>query len=140
MTDEEKHTKAIEFFKDWSNYLLVTTVAALGWASSASESAKPAWAHGALKPYCIWFLALSVVFGIFTLALIPLVQEQRKGSMEFHAVATKFWATKWFTKFCAKKSSADDKCGLYLIWVCMPQHVLFIAGIIAYALGTSKFV
>lgn len=126
MTDEEKHTKAIEFFKDWSNYLLVTTVAALGWASSASESAKPAWVHEALKPYCIWFLALSVVFGIFTLALIPLVQEQRGGNEKFHAVRAKFWATK--TR------------GLYLIWVCMPQHVLFIAGIIAYALGTAKFV
>ena len=30
MTSKEQKLKALEYFKDWSNYLLVTTVAA-GW-------------------------------------------------------------------------------------------------------------
>jgi len=30
-------TKALEFFKDWSNYLLVTTVAALGWVADSAH-------------------------------------------------------------------------------------------------------
>ena len=29
----EQHLKALDSFKDWSNYLLVTTVAALGWTA-----------------------------------------------------------------------------------------------------------
>ena len=31
--------KALEHFKDWSNYLLVTTVAALGWANLGARAA-----------------------------------------------------------------------------------------------------
>jgi len=115
-------TKALEFFKDWSNYLLVTTVAALGWVSSGSPDVKPVWINAGLKPYCIWFLAGSIVFGIFTLALIPLVQEQRDGQFN-HRVRAKFWLF------------PND--GMQMIWVCMPQHLLFIAGIIAYAIGTT---
>jgi hypothetical protein len=74
-------TKALEFFKDWSNYLLVTTVAALGWVASGTTI----FTSHSVKPWCVWLFALSVVFGIFTLALIPLVQEQR-GREKTHVV------------------------------------------------------
>jgi hypothetical protein len=29
--------KALEYLKDWSNYLLVTTVAALGWVATVEQ-------------------------------------------------------------------------------------------------------
>jgi hypothetical protein len=111
-------TKALEFFKDWSNYLLVTTVAALGWVAEHGSFS------GVLKVLCVWSLALSIVFGIFTLALIPLVQEQReqdtKASSSNYEVRASFWGGR-----------------LRLMHVCFPQHVLFIIGIVLYALGTT---
>ncbi len=122
MTQQEKATKALEFFKDWSNYLVVTTVAALGWAAGGSEAAKAVWTHAAFKPWCIWALALSIVFGIFTLAMIPLAQEQRRNGERNHDVRVQFWLV-------------PD--GLHMMWVCMPQHLLFIAGIVFYALGAT---
>jgi len=110
-------TKALEFFKDWSNYLLVTTVAALGWVASSTTT----FTSHSLKPWCIWLFALSVVFGMFTLALIPLVQEQRsKTHTSNYDVDTEFWGGH-----------------LRLRQVCFIQHVLFIAGILTYAYATT---
>jgi hypothetical protein len=34
MQPTEQKLKALDAFKDWSNYLLITTVAALGWTAS----------------------------------------------------------------------------------------------------------
>ena len=76
---QDPMTKALEFFKDWSNYLLVTTVAALGWVASGTNTTTST-SHSV--KWCVWFFALSVVFGIFTLALIPLVQKQRRKTHE----------------------------------------------------------
>jgi hypothetical protein len=112
-------TKALEFFKDWSNYLLVTTVAALGWVASGTTT----FTSHSVKPWCVWLFALSVVFGIFTLALIPLVQEQRgreKTHVSNYDVDAQFWGGH-----------------LRLIQVCFAQHVLFIFGILTYAYATT---
>jgi len=67
----EQTLKALEMFKDWSNYLLVTTVAALGWVATSDQ---PKISRKALR-WTIGALGASTVFGIFTLALIPLVAE-----------------------------------------------------------------
>ena len=52
----EQQLKALEFFKDWSNYLLVTTVAALGWVASATNPPigpnAVRWVMGCLGPLC----------------------------------------------------------------------------------------
>ena len=121
MTDAK--TKALEFFKDWSNYLLVTTVAALGWIAGKDSIA---FSGAGVRAVCIVALALSIVFGILTLALIPLVQEQRKPEHESNydvPVTFRTWSKTW-TGGCTLKS------------LCFPQHVLFLLGIIAFALGT----
>ena len=52
-------TKSLEHFKDWSNYLLVTTVAAQG-----IEIHQPVM----MSPF-ILSIAVSIVLGVFTLAL-----------------------------------------------------------------------
>jgi len=65
MTPTEQHVKSLDSFKDFSNYLLVTTVAALGWVASDSRVVESPTIE-------VWCFALSIVFGIFTLALIPL--------------------------------------------------------------------
>jgi hypothetical protein len=124
----EKFLKALEFFKDWSNYLLVTTVAALGWvAASVPPPISPA-----LTGLTLVFLAASVMFAIFTLALIPIVAEMiAKGERisreieSFYDVKAKFtlWPYGRGLRYCKLK------------WVCWWQHVFFLAGIIVYTLG-----
>jgi hypothetical protein len=111
--------KPLEFFKDWSNYLLVTTVAALGWVTTE----KPSFSTSELHFLCVWSFALSTLFAIFTLALIPLVAEQRQDGQSMYEVRAEFSLLAPFS--------------LRLKTVCFPQHVLFILGIVLYAVGTA---
>lgn len=109
----------LEYFKDWSNYLLVTTVAALGWVATNQLQFFSPW----IRLLCIGCFAISVICAIFTLALIPLVAEQRGQTPSFYDVEAKF----------------NLFCGTYrrrLKAFCFPQHVFFILGIVLYAVGT----
>jgi hypothetical protein len=69
--------EALKAFKDWSNYLLVTTTVALGWVANdkGNSGGGSAGRHRVLLASA-WFLCLSIIFGIFTLALVPIVLEQ----------------------------------------------------------------
>jgi hypothetical protein len=117
----DKLTKALEFFKDWTNYLLITTVAAIGW--TAVEKGMIA-NHPKLKFWCLLALGLSALFGILTLALVPLVQEQRKNEISNYDVRVTFWLWPW------TPSNPPDWCnGMRLTWMCFPQHVFLIIGI-----------
>ena len=122
MDSVNQHLKALEFFKDWSNFLLVTTTAALGWLATSPVTVST-------RRYCVWFFALSVVFAVFTLALIPLVGEQlTPKTTSIYAVSAsfrRFWL--W-----------GPESSLSLKAVCFPQHVLFLLGIVAYAIGASR--
>lgn len=119
MTGLEQKLKALECFKDWTNYLLVTTVAALGW-TSAKEGA--ILSFPLLRSVCIWSFALSVVFGIFTLALIPHVGEDLGES----------------DKSIYRVTWRGYRVPLRLGHLCMPQHLLFLTGILLYAWGTFR--
>ncbi len=114
--------KALEHFKDWSNYLLVTTVAALGWVATKDA---PDFFCPWMKLGCVWLLALSSIFGIFTLALIPLVAEQQGATPSFYDVNAEFQILG-----CSHKMRIKT--------VCFPQHVLFIFGILLFAVGMSR--
>ena len=125
MDSVDQQLKALEYFKDWSNYLLVTTVAALGWVSTQEEAVLPSFS----KTWCIWLFAVSILFAILTLALIPHVAEGvTKSDKSFYDVRPKFhvfWL--WGPLPSAR-----------LPWVCWPQHMLFLLGILLYAYGTSR--
>ncbi len=116
----EQRLKALDSFKDWSNYMLVTTVAALGWVASN---------NGALSPsatkWVVACLGLSVVFAIFTLALIPIVAEGVQATGSIYDVGAKFNLIYLWPPECTFKL----KC------VCWPQHVLFLLGIIIYSIA-----
>jgi hypothetical protein len=113
--------KPLEFFKDWSNYLLVTTVAALGWITTDNVEF---WSP-TVKLLCIWCFALSIVFAMLTLALIPLIEEQRLADQSIYGVRAKCWV-------CGSN-------GRTLRSMCLPQHILFIFGVLLYAVGTSRW-
>jgi hypothetical protein len=120
----DKLTKALEFFKDWTNYLLITTVAAIGW--TAAEKGMIA-NHPKLKFFCLAALGLSALFGILTLALVPLVQEQRKDETSNYDARVTFWLWPW-----PPSDPPDWRNGMRLTWVCFPQHVFLIIGIALY--------
>lgn len=119
MDISDQRLKALEWFKDWSNYLLVTSVAALGWIASENGGT---WAQPALKSFAVWCLGLSIVFGIFTLALIPLVTQQLEEHRSIYSVPASF-------------SVLGIQCHAYIPQACRPQHVLFICGVLGYCMG-----
>ena len=69
MTRDQLLLQALGFFKDWSNFMLVTTAAAMGWVAKASPDMR-------FRVPAIFCFGLSIIFAVFTLALIPLVAEQ----------------------------------------------------------------
>ena len=112
---------ALEAFSKWSNYLLVTTVAAVGWISSGHVK----FHNQFFQSLSIWCLGVSVVFGIFTLALVPLISEQaQKNDTSIYAVKARF-------------AIFRIPCHAYLTQACRPQHVLFIVGIVVYCWGVT---
>jgi hypothetical protein len=115
---------ALGFFKDWSNYMLVTTVAALGWVAKVESAGGNLWLHQAT----IICLAASIVFAVFTLALIPLVGEEiaRKKATSMYSARPVFNVL-W---------TIPSEQRLSLKAVCWPQHVLFLAGIGCYVAWT----
>jgi hypothetical protein len=72
--------QGLGFFKDWTNYLLVTTVAALGWIASKPVLVVPP----RLLAWTIACFCFSIIFAIFTLALIPIVAENCQGKTTFN--------------------------------------------------------
>lgn len=115
MTQVEQTLKALDSFKDWTNYLLVTTVAALGWVSTSTSFSSPT-----LKAICIYAFAGSIFFAILTLAIIPQVGQILDGTRSIYYVYWRFYRIR-----------------LRLTFLCFPQHVLFLLGIIVYAVGTA---
>lgn len=119
----EQRLQALAHFKDWSNYMLVTTVAALGWVATATTPIS-----GCAKSWTIWLLTASVIFAIFTLALIPLIAEGiTKDTKSFYAVRARFDLVWIF----------GPEIYFKLKWVCWWQHVFFIAGVIVFARASS---
>lgn len=123
MAEPDRRAEALRHFKDWSSYLLVTTVAALGWAATSRFAAAPG-----LRVVCIWSLALSVVFGVLTLASIPLVAEQAKGEESIYTVSARF----------SVRPFSRRPASLRLKQTCVPQYVLFLIGIVTYAIGAAR--
>jgi hypothetical protein len=99
---------------------LITTVAALGWVAAKDVQFISPWLRGG----CIGALALSIVFGIFTLALIPLIGEQRMNESSFYDVRAKY-------KLLGHERNNRLK------HFCLPQHIFFLVGILLYAVGTA---
>jgi len=129
---EDLSQPALEAFSRWSNYLLVTTVAAVGWISSGVIKFHTELA----RSLSLWCLGASVVFGIFTLALVPLVAEKaRKANASTHKQAEKTDVSIY--KIKTDFNIFNLECHAYLTQACRPQHVLFIVGIISYCWGVT---
>jgi hypothetical protein len=112
----DPQTKALEFVHQASSFVLIATIALLAWVASGVEFSSDGLRFGA-----IGCLTLSVVFGVGTLTLIPLVQEARRPGQSNFEVAPSF-------ALFGRRSAR-------LRAVMLPQYVLLLAGIILYVIG-----
>jgi hypothetical protein len=112
----DPQSRALEFISRASTYSLIATIALLAWVASGVE-----FSGQGLRLASMTALTLSIVFGIGTLALIPLIAEARRpGQSNFDADAR-------FLLFGQR--SARLKAML------LPQYVLLLAGIVFYVIG-----
>lgn len=112
----DAQTKALEFLNSASTYLLIAAMVLLAWVASAVEFATQGFRFASMGS-----LALSAVFGVATLALIPLIQEARRPGQSNFAVQAPFIL---FGRRTARLKA--------VIW---PQYLFLLAGIILYVLG-----
>ncbi len=113
--------KAVEFFKDSSNFLLLISVVALGWVVE-----HPSGINESLNDTVVLCMGLSVVFGLFTMGLLPLVAETLTGT-----TSSIYDVRGEFRTFVL----GGRHHSLPLKAVCWPQQVFFIAGILVYMIG-----
>jgi hypothetical protein len=121
MDATEQKLKALDSFKDWSNYLLVTTVAALGWTAGKDAGT---FCSPSMRPFAIVSFALSIVFGIMTLALVPHIGEDIKAADGITPSIYHVYWSGWFVT-------------LRLTRICLPQHIFFLVGVLLFATGTA---
>ncbi|HXQ84500.1 MAG TPA: hypothetical protein VN769_10585 [Xanthobacteraceae bacterium] len=112
----DAHTKALEFVNQASSYTLLATIALLAWVASGVE-----FSNQGLRLAAMACLMLSIVYGIATLALIPLVQETRRPGQSNFEVEARY-------SLFGRRSSR-------LKAVMFPQYLLLIVGLILYVVG-----
>ena len=94
----------------------MATIALLAWVASGVE-----FSNDGLRVASMACLTLSVVFGIATLALIPLVQEARRPGQSNFDVEGRFMLF--------------GRRGARLKSVLLPQYLLLLAGLVLYVVG-----
>ena len=112
----DAQAKALEFVNNASSYVLLATIALLGWVASGVE-----FSNDGLRVASMACLTLSVVFGVATLALIPLVQEARRPGQPNFEVEARFML---FGQRGARLKSA-----------LLPQYLFLLAGLVLYVIG-----
>ncbi len=115
-TTTDNPSRALEFISRANSYLLVVTIVLLAWVASGVE-----FSAESLRFASMACLTLSVIFGVLTLAFIPLVQEERRPGQSNFDVEVRFWP------FGQRRSRLKS--------VLLPQHVLLIAGLVLYIVG-----
>jgi hypothetical protein len=120
----DRKLKALDSFKDWSNYLLVTTVAALGWVSTEVQFDSSGW-----RVPIIGLLTVSIVLAMLTLGLVPLVAEAISDDGRSFYDTPGSYRPFWMYKRVRRS--------IRLKWVCFPQHGCFLIAIILYGIAAS---
>lgn len=112
----DAQTKALEFIAHGCIFILIATIALLAWVASGVDFGNEIPRIGAML--C---LALSVVYGVASLTLIPLVQESRRPGQSNFEVAARYFLF--------------GRRTLRLKSVLMPQYILLLLGIGFYIAG-----
>lgn len=115
-TPLDAQTKALEFVHQASLFTLIITIALLAWVASGVEFSSDGLRFGAMG--C---LTLSVVSGVGTLAVIPLVAEARRPGQSNFDVAPAF--------------QLFGRRTVRLKATMLPQYALLLGGVILYVVG-----
>jgi hypothetical protein len=108
--------KALEFVHQTATFTLVATIALLAWVASGVE-----FSNQGLRLAAMACLTLSVVYGIATLSIIPLVQEARRPGQSNFDVEARY--------------SLFGRRAARLKGLMMPQYILLIAGLVLFVAG-----
>ena len=115
----DAQAKALEFVNSASTYVLLATIALTAWVASGVE-----FSSEGLRLSAMACLTLSAVFGVATLALVPLVplvqEARRPGQSNFDVEAH-------FLLFGRRNSRLKA--------VLLPQYLLLLGGLILYVIG-----
>jgi len=112
----DAQTKALEFVHQTASYTLLATIALLAWVASGVE-----FANQGLRLAAMACLTISIIYGVATLALIPLIQETRRPGQSNFEVEARY-------SLFGRRSSR-------LKAVMLPQYVLLITGVVLYVAG-----
>jgi hypothetical protein len=112
----DAQTKALEFVNQTATFTLLATIALLAWVASGVE-----FPNQGLRLAAMGCLTLSIVYGIATLSVIPLVQEARRPGQSNFDVEARY--------------SLLGRRAVRLKGVMMPQYSLLIAGVILFVVG-----
>ncbi len=119
MTEDEvklaRLNQALSDFGAWSNYMVITTTAAVAWGAHDGGNR--------FMKFGITMLAASTVLGILTLSLVPLVRQSLtpdKSSIYQVSVS-------WSRFGCGGTAKLETFC----VW----QHVLFAVGLLLYSIA-----
>jgi hypothetical protein len=112
----DAQAKALEFVNGASSYVLLATIALLAWVASGVD-----FPNDGLRIASMACLTLAVMFGVATLALIPLVQEARRPGQSNFEVEARFMM---FGRRGARLKSA-----------LLPQYLFLLAGLVLYVVG-----
>jgi hypothetical protein len=112
----DAQAKALEFVNSASSYVLLATIALLAWVASGVE-----FSNDALRVASMACLTVSAMFGVATLALIPLVQEARRPGQSNFEVEARFMLL--------------GQRGARLKTALLPQYLFLLAGLVLYVAG-----
>jgi hypothetical protein len=109
-------TRALDYVSRASTFVLIATMVLLAWVASGVE-----FANEGLRYASMACLTMSVVFGIATLSLIPVIQEVRRSGQSNFEVDAPFLL---FGQRSARLKS-----------MLLPQYALLLAGLLLYVIG-----
>ncbi len=115
-TPGDASTKALEVVNYASTWVLIATIALLAWVASGVE-----FSNDVLRVPAMVCLTLSAMFGLATLALVPLIQEARRPGQSNFDVDGRFVL---FGRRTARLKT-----------MLLPQYLLLLVGLVLYVMG-----
>lgn len=117
LTHSEKLLKGLEHFSTWTNVLIVTSTAGIGWILE-QRSDVSGW-----PPLpSLWCLAASITFGVLTMCQIPAMTQSVSDdpATTIYDLPAYNYLLPWL------------RIRIPIMYLCWPQHTLFIAGVVLF--------
>lgn len=118
MTQTDKLLKGLEHFNTWTQVLIGTAAAGIGWIA---ESQRVGWTLTASQ----WCLGTSILFGVLTMCQVPAMAQNASDKVPSVYQLRGHNYLLPFERFRFRPP---------IIMLCWPQHTLFIVAIVLYCI------